>query len=130
MNRQQATVKQIVKMRTHKDLIVWQKSMDLVEKIYKITNNLPKSELFGLISQMQRSAVAIPSNIAEDAKREHKAEYIQFLSIVNGSASELETQLILTKKLYPSFEVEIENTLIALDEILRMLYSLLKSLRN
>lgn len=117
-------------MRTHKDLTVWQKSMELVERIYKITNNLPKSELFGLISQMQRSAVAIPSNIAEGAKREHKAEYIQFLSIANGSASELETQLLLTKKLYPKFKTEIEKDLFILDEILRMLYSLMKSLRN
>lgn len=117
-------------MRTHKDLTVWQKSMDLVEKIYKITNNLPKSELFGLISQMQRSAVAIPSNIAEGAKREHKAEYIQFLSIANGSASELETQLTLTGRLYPEIETEIKNALTLLDEILRMFYALMKSLRN
>ena len=117
-------------MRTHKDLTVWQKSMDLVEKIYKITSNLPKSELFGLISQMQRSAVAIPSNIAEGAKREHKAEYIQFLSIANGSASELETQLTLTGRLYPEIEAEIEDALTLLDEILRMFYALMKSLRN
>lgn len=115
-------------MRTHKDLTVWQKSMDLVEKIYKITNNLPKSELFGLISQMQRSAVAIPSNIAEGAKREHRAEYIQFLSIANGSAAELETQLMLTGKIYPRFQKDIDTLLILLDEILRMLYALMKSL--
>lgn len=117
-------------MRTHKDLIVWQKSMDLVEKVYKITGKLPKSELFGLISQMQRSSISIPSNISEGAKREHKTEYIQFLSIANGSASELETQLILTHKLFPKFKVEVKNTLAMLDEILRMLYSLMKSLRN
>lgn len=117
-------------MRTHKDLTVWQKSMDLVELVYKITDKLPKSEVFGLSSQMQRSAVAIPSNIAEGAKREHKAEYIQFLSIANGSASELETQLLLTKKLHPKLKTEIEKDLLILDEILRMLYSLMKSLRN
>ena len=117
-------------MRTHKDLTVWQKSMDLVEEVYKIAGKLPKSEVFGLISQMQRSSISIPSNIAEGAKREHKGEYIQFLSIANGSASELETQLILTCKLYPKFKVETENALALLDEILRMLYSLMKSLRN
>ncbi|MDO8573828.1 MAG: four helix bundle protein [Candidatus Daviesbacteria bacterium] len=117
-------------MRTHKDLTVWQKSMELVELIYKTTNKLPKSELFGLISQMQRSAISIPSNIAEGAKREHKNEYIQFLSIANGSASELETQLLLTKKLYPKLKTEIEKALPLLDEILRMLYSFMKSLRN
>ncbi len=130
MDRQQATVIQIAKMRTHKDLTVWQKSMDLVEKIYKITNNLPKSELFGLISQMQRSAVAIPSNIAEGAKREHRAEYVQFLSIANGSASELETQLILTSKLYPNFKIEVKDAMAILEEILKMLYSLMKTLKN
>lgn len=130
MRRRQATVTQTAKMRTHKDLTVWQKSMDLVEKIYKITNNLPRSELSGLISQMQRSAVAIPSNIAEGAKREHRAEYIQFLSIANGSASELETQLILTSKLYPNFKIEVKDAMIVLDEILKMLYSLMKSLKN
>ena len=117
-------------MRTHKDLIVWQKSMELVEMIYKITNRLPRSELFGLISQMQRSSISVPSNIAEGAKREHKAEYIQFLSIANGSAAELETQLILTKKLYPECKPEIEKTLIILDEILRMIYSFMKSLKK
>lgn len=120
----------LIKMRTHKDLIVWQKSIELVEKIYKITNELPKSELFGLISQMQRSAVSIPSNIAEGAKREHKTEYIQFLSIANGSASELETQLILTTKLYPKLKIQIETVLELLEEILKMLYSLMRSLRN
>jgi len=130
VDRQQATVIQIAKMRTHKDLTVWQKSMDLVEKIYKITNNLPKSELFGLISQMQRSAVAIPSNIAEGAKREHRAEYVQFLSIANGSASELETQLILTSKLYPNFKIEVKDAMAILEEILKMLYSLMKTLKN
>ncbi len=117
-------------MRTHKDLTVWQKAMELVVNIYKITNKLPKSEIFGLISQMQRSAVSIPSNIAEGAKREHKAEYIQFLSIANGSASELETQLLLAKQLYPEIDAEIETSLVLLDEILRMLYSLMKSLRH
>lgn len=119
-----------LKMRTHKDLTVWQKSMDLVEKVYKITNELPKSELFGLISQMQRSAVAIPSNIAEGAKREHKAEYIQFLSIANGSAAELETQLMLTQRLYPELKIQVEIAEILLEEILKMLYSLMKVLRN
>ena len=129
-DRQQATVEQHQKMRTHKDLTVWQKSMELVEKVYKITSKLPRSEVFGLISQMQRSSVGIPSNIAEGAKREHRAEYIQFLSIANGSASELETQLMLTEKIYPKLKTQVETTLVLLDEILRMLYSLMKSLRN
>lgn len=69
-------------------------------------------------------------NIAEGSKREHKKEYIQFLSIANGSAAELETQLLLTKKLYPNLNTETEKTLLVLDEILRMIYSFMKSLRN
>lgn len=130
MDRQQATVTQITKMRTHKDLIVWQKSMELVELVYKITHELPQSEVFGLISQMQRSSVAIPSNIAEGAKREHRPEYIQFLSIANGSAAELETQLMLAERLYPKLKARIEVTLTLLEEILKMLYSFMRSLRN
>ncbi len=70
-------------MKSHKELTVWQKSMDLVVLIYQITGKLPKSETFGLSSQMQRAAVAIPSNIAEGAKRGHKPEYIQFLRVAN-----------------------------------------------
>lgn len=130
MDRQQATVTQITKMRTHKDLTVWQKSMELVELVYKITHELPQSEVFGLISQMQRSSVAIPSNIAEGAKREHRPEYIQFLSIANGSAAELETQLMLAERLYPKLKARIEVTLTLLEEILKMLYSFMRSLRN
>jgi four helix bundle protein len=104
--------------------------MDLVELVYKITGKLPRSEVFGLSSQMQRAAVAIPSNIAEGAKREHRAEYLQFLSIANGSASELETQLFLTVRLYPDSKKEVELSLALLDEILRMLYALMKSLKK
>ncbi len=68
-------------MKSHKELTVWQKSMDLVELVYRITGNPPKSEIFGLSSQVQRASVAIPSNIAERAKRGHKGEYIQFLNV-------------------------------------------------
>lgn len=104
--------------------------MDLVEIVYKISRQLPKSEVFGLCSQIQRASVGIPSNIAEGSKRGHKSEYIQFLSMANGSAAELETQLILIKKLYPQLKIEIERTLILLDEILRMLYSLIHVLKK
>lgn len=118
-------------MRTHKDLTVWQKSMDLVEQIYTITDKFPKSQLFGLTSQMQRAAVAIPSNIAEGAKRNHKAEYIQFLGVANGSAAELETQLILARKLFSNNQrIDFEKSFNLVEEVLKMLHSLINSLRK
>lgn len=117
-------------MKSHKDLTLWQKSMDLVELVYKITGKLPKSEIFGLSSQMQRAAVAIPSNIAEGAKRGHKLEYIQFLRVANGSAAELETQLILVEKLYPAENSNFQKAGLLLEEILKMLYALIVTLRK
>lgn len=117
-------------MKSHKDLIVWQKSMELVEEIYKVTRKLPKSETFGLISQMQRAVIAIPSNIAEGAKRNHKLEYIQFLSVANGSAAELETQLILSKKLFNQYRIDFNKALNLVEEILKMLYALISSLKK
>lgn len=127
-DRLQVTVKN--KMKSHKDLTVWQKSMDLVELVYKITGKLPKSEIFGLSSQMQRAAVAIPSNIAEGAKRGHKLEYIQFLRVANGSAAELETQLILAEKLYPDVKDNTQNANLLLEEVLKMLYALISTLKR
>lgn len=116
-----------MKISSYKELIVWQKSMDLVEEIYKITKELPKAETYGLVSQMQRAAVAIPSNIAEGQKRNHKLEYIQFLSIANGSAAELETQLNLIKRLYPYINIKKAESF--LDEVLKMLYVIINKLK-
>ena len=73
--------------------------MDLIIKIYKLTKSFPPEELYGLTSQMRRSAIGIPSNIAEGYQRSHIKEYIQFLNIANASAAELETQLIIAKNL-------------------------------
>jgi four helix bundle protein len=83
----------------HKDLDVWKKSMDLVELIYGLTSQFPSDERFGLISQMRRAAVSIPSNIAEGAARKGDKELIQFLMIAIGSLSELETQYLLSVRL-------------------------------
>lgn len=79
----------------YRDLIVWQKSMDLVDEIYKIIKLLPPEERFALIDQMRRSAISIPSNIAEGYERSSKKEYTQFLSIARSSRAELETQLYI-----------------------------------
>ncbi|PKN14946.1 MAG: four helix bundle protein [Deltaproteobacteria bacterium HGW-Deltaproteobacteria-24] len=86
-------------MQTHKDLKVWQKSIEFVEYIYTITNDFPKEELYGLTSQMRRCAVSVPSNIAEGSARNHNKEFIQFLYVSLGSLSELETQLIIAVKI-------------------------------
>ena len=83
----------------HKKLDVWIKSIDLVEEIYKITHEFPKLEDYGITSQIRRSAISIPSNIAEGAGRDSTKEYIRFLNIAVGSLSELETQLIIAKRL-------------------------------
>ena len=97
------------KMKTHKNLEIWQLGIELVTKIYEITRNFPKEELYGLSSQMRRSAISFPSNIAEGAARNSQKEFLQFLYISLGSLSELETQLIISKNLgflnNPNFEL-------------------------
>lgn len=117
-------------MSNHKDLIVWQKSMELVKQLYQVTQTFPKEELYGITSQMRRAAVSIPSNIAEGYGRGHDKELIQFLYISLGSASELETQLIISNDilLLPN---EIYDKLSSLNnEIIRMLSSLINKRSN
>lgn len=87
------------KIRTYRDLIVWEKSMNLVLKLYMITNLFPEEEKFGITSQLKRSAVSVPSNIAEGFGRNHTKDFIRFLRIANGSLYELETQIDLCFKL-------------------------------
>ncbi len=82
----------------YKDLIVWQKSMDLVDAIYSLTRSFPKEELFCLVSQMRRSAISIPSNIAEGKNRGTKKDYRHFLLMAFGSGAELETQILVSKR--------------------------------
>lgn len=86
-------------MNNHKDLLVYQKSLDLVEMIYQETKNFPSNERFGLISQLSRSAVFLPSNIAEGAGRKGTKEFIQFLYIALGSLNEIETQMEISRRL-------------------------------
>ena len=86
-------------MKAHHKLDVWQRAIDFVIKIYKVTDEFPKEEIYGLTSQMRRAAVSIPSNIAEGAARGSKAEFRKFLAIAQGSISELETQIIISSRL-------------------------------
>ena len=83
----------------YSQLIVWQKAIDLVEEVYKVTRNFPAEEKFGLISQMRRAAVSVPSNIAEGYGRTHRGDYLRHLSIARGSLMELETQLTIALRL-------------------------------
>ncbi|WP_278377653.1 four helix bundle protein [Chryseobacterium arthrosphaerae] len=86
-------------MANFKELLVWQKSIDFVTEIYRITETFPKAEVYGLISQIRRAAVSIPSNIAEGNSRRSKPDYLQFLKISRGSCAEVETQLVISKNL-------------------------------
>lgn len=86
-------------MRPHENLEAWRKAIDLVVAIYKDTDDFPKEERYGLTSQIRRSAISIPANIAEGAGRDSNKEFVHFLSNAQGSASELETELIIAKRL-------------------------------
>lgn len=88
-----------MEIKTFRDLIAWQKAMDLAKQIYRLTTSMPDSERFGLTSQMRRAAVSIPSNIAEGYARQSLTDYLRFLRIARGSLAELETQLILSEQL-------------------------------
>ena len=115
-------------IKSYKELTVWQKAMDLCTKVYKITSTFPKSELYGLVSQIRRCAVAIPSNIAEGQTRAHKQEYIQFLRIAMASGAELETQLLVSLRVGYLSEKNYEELNNLLGEIMRMLNSLISKL--
>jgi len=115
-------------MNSYKDLIVWQKSIDLVVEIYRLTDLFPKSEIYGLTNQMRRSAVSIPSNIAEGYNRKHRQEYIQFIRIAFGSGAELETQIIIVKRLELVLSNRLKKVESLLVEVMKMLNKLNSSL--
>ena len=112
-------------MSDFRDLNVWQKAMTLARDVYAFSNKLPSEEKFGLVSQIRRCAVSIPSNIAEGSKRRTKQDFMQFLKIASGSAAELETQLLLAKDIY---KIPIDALLEGLKEVQRMLETLMKKL--
>jgi four helix bundle protein len=114
-------------IKTHKDLEVWKQAMDMAEKAYFKTSTFPLHEQFGLTSQIRRSAISIPSNIAEGAARQTSKEFIHYLYISLGSLSEAETQLLIAKRLgYISDDVIFSD----LESIRKMLLGLVKSLRT
>ena len=109
------------------DLVVWQRSIELVEEVYEITKHLPSDEKFGLISQIRRVAVSIPSNIAEGQRRGTK-DFRRFLIIANGSAAEVETQLVLIERLFPHVNCSTCNDYLL--EIRKMLFTLINKLNK
>lgn len=116
------------KPRGYKDLLVWQKGMDLAKELYKATQTFPVEERFGLISQMRRAAVSIPSNIAEGQTRRTTKEFIQFISHAEGSVAELETQLMLAQDLRYCVKVSPDKAFALLSELRKMLNSLRRKL--
>ncbi len=117
-------------MTSHKDLKVWIKGIELVKSIYEITNLFPSNEQFGLTSQMRRAAVSIPSNIAEGCGRNSDKELIHFLYISLGSATELETQIIISKDLGFLENEKSEQLQSLIFEIIKMTSSLIKSIKT
>ena len=109
--------------------MVWQKAMDLTEVVYKLTENYPSDEKYGLVSQIKRSAVSIPSNVAEGAGRGSKGEFKQFLMIALGSSYELETQIIVSSRLLQNIaETSWSEVLDKVNEVQKMILGLHKSL--
>jgi four helix bundle protein len=120
----------MAEIKTHKDLIVWQKSVTFVTEIYKITSSFPDDEKFGITSQLRRAAVSIPTNISEGAARHSRKEYVQFLYISLGSVSEIDTLLLIVGNLKYSDAEELSKLQRQAEEIKKMLTSLIKSLNN
>lgn len=117
-------------IKSYRDLDVWQKAMDLVVACYQTTKVFPKSEVFGLSSQLQRAAVSIAANIAEGHSRQHTKEYIQHLSIAYGSLAEFETHIQIAERLNYHDAKQSINLIKKTSEIGRMLNGLRKSLGN
>lgn len=115
---------------SYRDLVAWQKAVDLVAEVYRITRGFPKDEVYGLTSQLRRAAVSIPSNIAEGQGRLSKGEFRQFLGQARGSILEVETQTIIARKLGFLEDAAAEDVLLKSAEVNRILNGLLESLKT
>ena len=116
------------KITTYRQLNIWKMGIELVKDIYKLTEKFPAKETYGLIAQMRRSSISIPTNVAEGFRRYHNKEYKQFLYISSGSCAELETQLTISKELKYLQESDETRLLEKLDHIGRMISALIKKL--
>lgn len=120
----------VVEKSNFQDLIVWQKSIDLAELIYSITSEFPSEEKYGLISQIRRSTVSISSNIAEGAARNSPREFLQFISIARGSIAELKTQIYIAKRVKFITEVQLNEIILPIEDISKMLVGLKNSIQK
>jgi len=116
-------------LKSYRELLVWQKGIDLVVIAYKATAGFPKSETYGLISQIRRAATSIPANIAEGYGRGTRKEYLQFIMVAQGSLKELETHLIVSEKLSYLTASQAARLLTQTDELGRMMGSLIRKLK-
>ena len=117
-------------LTSYHDLVVWQRAIDFVVDCYRLTGHFPRTETYGLASQLQRAAVSVPSNIAEGAGRGHTKEYLRHLGIARGSLFEAETQIIISQRLAYTTEAQIQPLLSTVAEIGRMLHGLIASLER
>jgi len=115
-------------VQSYRELIVWQKGMELVSEVYRLTRGFPREELYGLTQQVRRAAVSIPSNIAEGQARDSAAEFRRFLSIAQGSRAEVETQILIAIHLGYTKETDAGTTMSLLAEIQKMLAKLIARL--
>ena len=116
--------------KSFRDLIVWQKSIDLVVEVYQLIKRLPKEEIYSLSNQMRRSSVSIPSNIAEGQQRKTTKEFVNFLSIAKGSNAELQTQLVICVRLGYLTDEQIKPTMTLSEEISKMLTKICETLQT
>jgi len=117
-----------VAVRSYRDLTAWQRGMDLVVEVYKLTRCFPREEIYGLVNQLRRAAVSIPSNIAEGQGRGAGKEFVHFLRIARGSAQEVETQLVIAERLGFVTSDQTKTTLGLADEVCRLIMGLSRSL--
>jgi four helix bundle protein len=117
-------------LHNHRDLKVWQISVDLVETVYRLSRNWPNHELYGLVSQARRASVSVPANIAEGAGRRSTGEFIQFVGIARGSLAELETLIVVASRLGYLEDGVSAHLLSDIAEVGRMLTGLMQSLRD
>ena len=115
-------------VRSYRELQVWQKGIELVKEVYRFTSKFPKSETYGLTSQIQRSAVSVPSNIAEGQARQHTGEFRQFVYVALGSLAELDTQFEIAKQLTYLYKNDSKAIQKRIAELRKMLHGLLNKL--
>ena len=116
--------------QSYKDLLAWQKAIDLVEEVYRATRGWPQDELFGLTNQVRRAVVSIPSNVAEGQGRHNHKEFLRYVQISNSSLNEVETQLLIAKRLEYIDEEAYRTLTSQADDVGRLLHGLMRSLRS